>query len=1019
MSQSFDADQAVRDSLAALPQGQGGWKPSSGWHRRFAFALGGGAALFPLAILMGMNGVEQLDALAFGVLIPDIQKSFGLNIQGILTLVSVVSVAALVLQVPIAFYADRWRRTRLALAGATAWALFSVLTGLAPTLVVLAIARAGSGIGKAVADPTHSSLLTDYYDIAVRPRVFGAHAAALAVGGAVGPLTAGLLGFYFGWRTPFIVFAIPTAVIVILGFRLKEPVRGIHERRAMGASEEAAQTEDVPPSFSESWRIVWQVQSLRRIWYSLPFLASAVIGLISLTSLYYKNVFHLDDRARGYIAAGAEPAALIGLLIGIPVANRYLARNPALALKFLAVVTFVVAGAFALFAVTPNLDLAIAMNVVVSAIIAVVAPGIYSVLSLAIPPKVRSMGFSVGALWVLPGAILLPVIGAIADHWGIRLGLLLMVPVFTVGGLILASSGGVIEDDIRRVWVTAAAQSEVLLARREGRVKLLLVKDLEVGYGGVQVLFGINLEIGEGEIVALLGTNGAGKSTLLKAISGLVPALGGAVVFDGRDMTYAPPHEIAARGVVQLPGGHGVFPNLTVAENFELAEWLHHGDRARSEADREFVLGSFPVLSSRLAEPAGNLSGGQQQMLALGMVFMTRPRLLMIDELSLGLAPIIVEQLLPMVRALRDAGSTIILVEQSVNIALSVSDTAYFMEKGEIRFQGPAEELLSRPDLLRSVFLKAPVASTGPVLTNGAVPAPVLTNGASPAPALTNGAVPTSPSMAARGEEPSILQVSGVTRRFGGIAALQNVTFSLGQGEILGIIGPNGAGKTTLFDVISGYLPADAGTIALAGVDITARAAHRRAASGLGRSFQDARLFPSLTVAETIAVSLERHIEVRDPVAAALNLPAVRSSEAKVTVRVEELIELLGLGAYRDKFVHELSTGSRRIVDLACLIGHRPAVVLFDEPSSGIAQRESEALGPLLVRIRDETKASLVVIEHDMNLLVGMADSMLALDLGSVVVRGDVTRVLNDPHVVASYLGNSATAISRSGARPN
>src|SRR5207253_6839160 len=154
--------------------------------------------------------------------------------------------------------------------------------------------------------------------------------------------------------------------------------------------------------------------------------------------------------------------------------------------------------------------------------------------------------------------------------------------------------------------------------------------------------------------------------------------------------------------------------------------------------------------------------------------------------------------------------------------------------------------------------------------------------------------------------------------------------------------------------------------------------ADRRARAGLGRSFQDSRLFPSLTVAENIAVALERHLEVRDALAAMLGMPEVAVSESDVAWKVHELIELMGLGAFRNKFVSELSTGSRRIVDLAMAMAHDPTVLILDEPSSGIAQRETEALGPLLQRIQTETDCSLLVIEHDMPLVTGIADTIVA-----------------------------------------
>jgi branched-chain amino acid transport system ATP-binding protein len=258
------------------------------------------------------------------------------------------------------------------------------------------------------------------------------------------------------------------------------------------------------------------------------------------------------------------------------------------------------------------------------------------------------------------------------------------------------------------------------------------------------------------------------------------------------------------------------------------------------------------------------------------------------------------------------------------------------------------------------------------------------------------------------------LQTVGVTVSFGGIRAVAGVSLHLEPREILGIVGPNGAGKTTLFDLLSGFVPVDAGRILLEGVDVTALRADGRARAGLGRSFQDARLFPSMTVQEAIAVSLDRWVRARSPLGAALHLPHVYDAEVGVRTRVDELIELLGLGAYRSKFVRELSTGSRRVVDLAALLAHRPTVILLDEPSSGIAQREVEALAPMLTRIREQTGASLVVIEHDMPLLRSVSDRLVAMDQGAVIGEGSPDAVLSSPAVVESYLGPDAVTVNRS-----
>ena len=515
--------------------------------KKWLLGVTGGAAVFPLLVLFGLNAVDELDRTAFAVLLPNIRDAFGLNLTGLLGLIGFVSFVALVLQVPIAAYSDRHNRVRITWIGALAWAFFSLLTGLAWSIVVLGIARAGSGIGKAVVDPTHNSLIADYYDIPVRPRVYSFHRAANAVGAFIGPLTAGLIAAEWGWRWPFIVFTFPTLVFVVLAWRLREPKRGVLERRAMGASEAAAQTEEATPSFAEAWRIVWKIESLRRIWYSLPFLAASLIGFSVLASLLYEQVFDLDERARGIIAACVEPAQLIGLVIGARIATRAMAKGgPAEILKFLSHVAYVVCAALVLFATVPNLYVTIGVNFAVTGLGAILAPGIFAALCLAIPPRARSMGFSVASLWIIPGLLVLPIIGYIGDHLGLRTGMLLMTPVFLIGGLILATTKNTINGDIAEVWRSTAARSEVALRTSarpsEAAARPRSRRLLRQRAGAVRR----RLRGRRGQIVALLGTNGAGKSTLLKAISGLVEADRGAVIFDGREITHAPPNEIAA-----------------------------------------------------------------------------------------------------------------------------------------------------------------------------------------------------------------------------------------------------------------------------------------------------------------------------------------------------------------------------------------------------------------------------------------------------------------------------------------
>jgi branched-chain amino acid transport system ATP-binding protein len=264
--------------------------------------------------------------------------------------------------------------------------------------------------------------------------------------------------------------------------------------------------------------------------------------------------------------------------------------------------------------------------------------------------------------------------------------------------------------------------------------------------------------------------------------------------------------------------------------------------------------------------------------------------------------------------------------------------------------------------------------------------------------------------LASGDDEPvAALEVLGVSKRFGGVAALSDVTLRVMPGEIVGVIGSNGAGKTTLFDVCSGFVVPDAGRVRLFGRDITTMSPARRAAVGLGRVFQDSRLFPGMTVAEVLRTSLERVVPVRDALACALRLTAVIESEEYLETRVDDILAAFGLERFREHRVSELSSGTRRVVELASAFGHESRVLLLDEPSAGIAQRESEALGELLLDVREQTGAAFVVIEHDVPLVSAVADRLSCLHLGSVIAEGPTAGVLDDPLVMRAYLGADPT----------
>jgi len=230
---------------------------------------------------------------------------------------------------------------------------------------------------------------------------------------------------------------------------------------------------------------------------------------------------------------------------------------------------------------------------------------------------------------------------------------------------------------------------------------VLAVRDLVVHYGVIRALSGISLEVGEGQVVALIGANGAGKSTTLRAVSGMVRPTSGAVVLGGEDVTGAPSHALVSRGLAHAPEGRGVFLNLTVRENLDLGAYLRR-DRAGIERDRERAYALFPILGERRAQVAGTLSGGEQQMLAVARAMMSRPRLLLLDEPSLGLAPQVVERIFEVLREINAAGVSLLLVEQNAHKALQIAHRAYVLETGAVVMQGTGRELLASPEVRKA-----------------------------------------------------------------------------------------------------------------------------------------------------------------------------------------------------------------------------------------------------------------------------------------------------------------------------
>jgi ABC-type branched-subunit amino acid transport system ATPase component len=384
-------------------------------------------------------------------------------------------------------------------------------------------------------------------------------------------------------------------------------------------------------------------------------------------------------------------------------------EDPRRLVEFGAKLSVVMVVSLALCILSPVFLLMAALFAVTFSTNAILFPMMYMLLLSIVPPKMRAhaaalAGISMSMLGGLGGLLLL---GGITRRFGVGVAVASLSAPGLVAALVLLTARDTINGDVDRMIDDLIEDEEIQTIRSQGiRLPMLACRHIDFSYGQVQVLFDVNFAVGEGEMVALLGTNGAGKSTLLRVVSGLGLPTKGRVHYRGADITYLDCERRLGLGIAQIPGGRSVFGSMTAVENLRVSGYTHGKNRSAVERGIEATFEAFPALAARRNQVASTLSGGEQQMLGLGKAFMLKPRLLLIDELSLGLAPVVVSELLGMVRRINAEGTAVVLVEQSVNIALSLVQHAYFMEKGEIRFDGAAGELLGRRDLLRSVFLE-------------------------------------------------------------------------------------------------------------------------------------------------------------------------------------------------------------------------------------------------------------------------------------------------------------------------
>jgi ABC-type branched-subunit amino acid transport system ATPase component/sugar phosphate permease len=706
---SSGAEEAVADLQLMPGVGEGKPPPILGILRHYGWAP---VTLMTLAAFV----VAVLDSGLGGVLAPDIQRSFHINDAELGAAVFAASAAQIGVGLPVALASDRGSRVKVAAFCLVIFGIAVPLQGWVESIWLFAFLGIISAFGKAPNQTTHLSYLSDWYPPEARARVAAYQRGHEPVARTLGVVIMGGIATAAGswrWATLVALFAFPVALLIR---RLKEPPKGEHESahilKQSGLEVDEAH-EGTPRILLGS--AVQRLLKIRSLYFQL--MAVAVLGFVGLGiplfgSLYLDREWHLNtgERTTVYFFVGLS-AFLIIPVAGF-VGDRMFRRRPesVLYLGGACLVAFGVIYVASLYA--PELWMVVLGWFLAECALAPLGTAIFQTVTATAPAEMRTLSLALFGVYGLviggfAGAVVLGAIsGAAGHHDGPRVALTTMGPVCALGGLLLVLGARWVRRDITLVIEDVLERYQENQRRLGGgAVPALQIHNLDFSYGTQQVLFDVNLEVPEGEIAALLGTNGAGKSTLLRAIAGLDHPTRGAIRLFGTTTTWLEAEQVLTLGCGLLVGGKMTFPSLSVRENLRLAAFSYRKERARAHDAIEEALAAFPALETRIDASAGTLSGGEQQMLALARVLLARPRLLLIDELTLGLAPKTVEDLIGIVRRVNAEGTTVLLVEQSVNLALSLAEHSFFIERGEVRFDGPTAELLTRDDLLRPVFL--------------------------------------------------------------------------------------------------------------------------------------------------------------------------------------------------------------------------------------------------------------------------------------------------------------------------
>ena len=645
---------------------------------RQGLAVGGS---YTFAMLLLLNGVENLEGASLGVLAPDIRDSFGVS-DGVIVFVSAASSAFIVLgALPMGWLADRYKRPPIIAAAAVIFSTFVFLSGLAVNAFTLFLARLGVGVAKSSNTTVHPSLVADAYPIGVRGRLSATNLGSGLLIGAISPVLVGaiatLAGGPDGWRWAFFILGLPALVLAFFALRIPEVPRGQFEMTDVLG--EVIDTRPTPMSVESVFARLKQIRTFRHAMLAFAALGFGLFTGPILQGLYVEDQFDLDALERGLLGSLGGLLALCVLPFAAKGYDARFRQDPAKALRLVGLLIIPIAVVVPIQYAMPNALSFALVGVVVSVLQFTAFTMIGPVLQSITPYRLRGMGAALGSLYVFfigatGGALLSAFLTDAVGPKGAVL--ILMIPSSIVGGFLLVRSSTFIKNDMSLVVAELQEEMEEFQRQkaRPEEIPVLQVTDVDFSYGQVQVLFDVAFEVRKGEVLALLGTNGAGKSTILRVIAGLGTPARGVVRLDGQTVTFVSPEKRGRMGIRLLPGGKGVFPQMTVRENLEMAAFVYRSDKEDLERRIAKVMDLFEDLAGRQSQAAGSLSGGQQQMLALAAVLLHEPEVLLIDELSLGLSPIMVQELLQVVERLKEGGTTIVIVEQSLNVALAMAN---------------------------------------------------------------------------------------------------------------------------------------------------------------------------------------------------------------------------------------------------------------------------------------------------------------------------------------------------------